>query len=147
MAITSVPLTKPLKLQDVGLTLTPVGGTDGFEVSEALKSVLFKPGTTWEGIGGKTIADWSVDVTHAQDLETANSLTRYALEHAGELHVAVFKPRKAGDLTVTATVRLAHPQFGGAKGIAETSVTWALEDDPVFDDGEVPEEDPEPEEV
>lgn len=135
MTITNVPLSTPWKIQDVGLTLTPVGSTDGFEVSQALESVLFKPSTLWEGIGGKTVAEWSADVVHAQDLDTENSLTRYALAHGGELHTAVFKPRKSGTQTVTCVVRLTPPQFGGPKGLAKTSVTWAIEDEPVFDDG------------
>jgi hypothetical protein len=126
----------PFVLKDVDLVIE----TDNYEAH--VSQVLFQPSSqtvTWKGLtpaatfSDQTAATWTVQLTFAQDWATADSLSNYLLENAGEKVTAVFKPKKGTAApTFTADVILAAPPIGGTVDqVATGQVTLGVDGAPV----------------
>lgn len=137
-----VPLTAPYSLKTATLQLD----ADNFEA--AVSDVTFTPSTStanWTGIAGNKItdvglADWSVSLGFAQDLEPG-SLLRYLHDHEGEQVAAVFVPVTAtgqpGEgVQIEATLILSAGAIGGTAGasIATSTATLGVVGKPAFVD-------------
>lgn len=129
-----IALTSPYSLKTATLSIA----ADDF--TAAVSQVQFDPSTsasTWRGIGGnivrdQSIAEWSVTLGLAQDLDPAG-LLRYLLDHEGEEKAAVFTPTTGGP-SVTADVIISPAAIGGTAGadIATSSVTLVVVGAPAF---------------
>lgn len=120
---------KPLVLKDV---LLKIGTTDSYE--KHVSAVKFTPASStihWQGLTpdaqavDASPATWQVTLDYVQDWETANSLSQYLLEHAGESVSMEFTPVKGtGKKKFTSTVTIAAGDIGGSvNAFATTSVT------------------------
>lgn len=123
----------PFVLRNVALTI----GLDEYNLHTS--QVEFTPtsaAVTWTGLGGNTYsstgtATWTVTMALAQDWTTADSLSRYLMDHEGEEVEITFAPQ-AGEASFTSTVTIAPGGIGGTAGaVAVASVTLSCTK-PVF---------------
>lgn len=125
----------PFVLKDVDLVID----VDNYEAH--VSQVLFQPASqtvTWKGLtptavfSDQTAASWTCQLSFAQDWATADSLSNYLLENAGEKVTAVFKPKKGTGLPAfTADVILAAPPIGGnVDQVATGTVTLGVDGAP-----------------
>jgi hypothetical protein len=104
----------PIFLKDCVLSL---GGT---EFQAEVSSAAFTPSTTsavWKGLTPTsrhtaTATDWNLDLSVGQDYDTAASLSRYLLEHAGETVEGQLTPKDGGQ-GYSANVAIAPVAIGG----------------------------------
>lgn len=99
---------------------------DNYEA--AISSATFTPNSSvvFNGINGKKVSrsKWQLAVEHAQDWETAESLSNYLHAHEGESKTVVLVPT-AGGPSFTATIAIAAGTIGGAADtLASSSVTF-----------------------
>jgi hypothetical protein len=97
-------------------TLTLDGDAYEGQISGAVFTPTNNSPVAWKAINGDSHsrtpkADWSLDLTLAQDWDEATALSRYLHENEGEIVDAVLVPNN-GDPTVTATVTLTPGQIG-----------------------------------
>lgn len=103
-----------------GVTITPSTGTVSFNGLTPDATFTFPTATTW-----------GAQLDYAQDWETANSLSRYLFDHAGEQVTMLFEP-KAGGLGWQVDVFIAPGQIGGqVNAVATASVTLGVVGKPV----------------
>lgn len=130
----TVPLT-PIRLHDARLLV------DVDDYTLTVGQVTFTPDATWDTDRrydgthrpSLTAVAWTVDLGHAQDVNTTDALTRYLLAHAGQTRVVRFEP-SAGGRGVTATVVLIPSPIGGAPdGVLEAVVALPVDGAPVID--------------
>jgi hypothetical protein len=84
----------------------------------------------WKAINGDSfsktpVADWTLDLTLAQDWDDATALSRYLHEHEGETVPAVFTPSN-GDPTVTANITITPGPIGMGDATSVASSTVSL---------------------
>lgn len=115
--------TKPLYMNDAVLSIA------ADDYAAACSSITVTPASsvaTFKGLKKTAVAkfvsnpDWSLDIVHAQDLETATSLQNYLLEHQGETKTFVFEPL-AGGTKVTVSAMIVPGAIGGAGEAVATS--------------------------
>lgn len=133
-----MPRTVPLaaiRLHDARLLV------DVDDYTLAVGQVTFTPDATWDTDrrydGGHrpslTAVAWVVDLEHAQDVTTTDSLTRYLLAYAGQAREVRFEPVNGGR-GVTATVVLIPSPIGGAPGeVLASAVSLPVVGAPVID--------------
>lgn len=131
----ATPAVKPIVLNDVDLKIA----ADNFEAH--VSKVELVPSTslvTWKGMTptsvfkAPTMTDWSLGLDFVQDWETPGSLSEYLFTNEGEVKEVVFKPRKAGARTWTASVILTPGAIGGpVDSVAVASVTLGVQGKPV----------------
>ncbi|HEY9494605.1 MAG TPA: hypothetical protein VIR15_07115 [Intrasporangium sp.] len=127
----------PFVLKDAVLTVD----VDDYE--KHVSSVTFTPAmsvVTWTPISpsgvfsDSTSPSWTCAVEYAQDWTTADSLSQYLMDNAGQTKTVIFKPLGAttGDPTFTATVIIAPGPIGGAVNTVQTgTVTMGVVGEPV----------------
>lgn len=102
-------------------------GDDSYE--QACSTVTLTPSSSSKTFQGMTPtssatrvtpATWEADITFAQDLDTAGSLTNYLHTNEGQEVTMIFAPN-AGGATVTATVYITPGAIGGDQGDFSTS--------------------------
>ena len=130
MAIINI---QPLFMKDVVFSV----GTDSYE--KHVSSVMFTPATTsvsWKGLEPSATytnvgtATWNVDISFAQDWETANSLSAYLFDNQGETKTVVFEPVNGGQ-GFTADIIIVAGAIGGAvDSYAETTVSLPVQGQP-----------------
>ncbi|WIB64369.1 hypothetical protein [Curtobacterium sp. MCBD17_040] len=128
-------LAAPAFLQDVRVTVA------GSNYETAISSVAFTPKTdtvTFKGgtpsatYNFQTNADWTADLTFAQDWTTANSLSNYLFNNQGKQVSMTFIPNQGGP-TITATVTCQSGPVGGAIGaVATSTVSLGVTGTPTF---------------
>jgi len=101
---------------------------DADNYESAISAATFTPNSSvvFTGINGRKISrsKWQLAVEHAQDWETATSLSNYLLEHEGESKEVVLVPASGGP-SFTATIAIAAGTIGGtADTLASSSVTF-----------------------
>lgn len=103
--------------------------TDNYEA--AVGSAVFTPSTktsSFTAIDGTTVqsqspSTWVLDLTFAQDFETAGSLSNYLHSNEGQSKTAVFKETATGK-SFTSTITIAPGAIGDAAGsIAQSKVS------------------------
>lgn len=126
----------PFVLKDVTLTID----VDSYE--KHVSSVQFVPNVstvTWQGLApGSSFTDttaptWTCVISYAQDWETADSLSRYLMDNAGQTKTAVFSPKGTGTglPSFTADVIIAPGPIGGDVNTVQTgSVTLGVDGEP-----------------
>lgn len=132
MAIINI---QPLFMKDVVFSV----GTDSYE--KHVSSVMFTPATTsvsWKGLEPSATytnvgtATWTVDISFAQDWETANSLSAYLFANQGETKTVVFEPVNGGQ-GFTADIIIVAGAIGGAvDSYAETTVSLPVQGQPTL---------------
>jgi hypothetical protein len=132
MAIINV---QPLFMKDVLFSV----GTDSYE--KHVSSVVFTPATTsvsWKGLEPSSTytnvgtATWTVDISFAQDWETADSLSAYLFAEQGETKTVVFEPVNGGQ-GFTADIIIVAGAIGGAvDSYAETTVSLPVQGQPTL---------------
>ncbi len=127
----------PFVLKDAVLKI------DADTYEKHVSSVTFTPAmsvVTWQGItpsasfSDTTAPSWTCAVEYAQDWTTADSLSQYLMDNAGQTKTVVFQPLGAttGDPTFTATVIIAPGPIGGAVNTVQTgTVTMGVVGEPV----------------
>lgn len=111
-----------------------------------VSSILGAPSTTtptitWQGLtpsakfsaAGVPETKWVLNVSYAQDWKTANSFSRYLLDHAGqEVEVMVQPQVGTGETTFTMTVTIVPGPFGGdVNSVAVGTVQLPISGEPV----------------
>ncbi|NYD65986.1 IPT/TIG domain-containing protein [Agromyces atrinae] len=133
MAIVPV---NPLILKDVILSF----GADEYQAS--VSSVVFTPNSslqTWQGLTAtsthtaSTSATWSADITHIQDWDTPNSLSRLLYENEGAEIPVVLKPRSGSGPSFSVTIIVTPGAIGGAvNSWGESTVSLGAKGRPVL---------------
>lgn len=113
---------------------------DNYE--KQVSGVKFTPSSTvvkWKGLTPTssftdvTTAEWTCDLTFAQDWATAGSLSRYLHEHEGEEIDVVFEPIATGP-SVSATLYVTPGAIGGdVDSVAVATVTLGCKAKPVLE--------------
>lgn len=109
---------------------------------ESFALVPSTPTETVKDIGGGIQslageAEWTVQITFAQDWASAGSLSKKSIEWAGSPKTIVFTPQTGAE-TVTVSVTFQPSQIGGAAaGINKATLSLGVNGQPVF--GTVPE--------
>jgi hypothetical protein len=106
--------------------------SDAFEgqISGAVFTPANNAPVAWKAINGDShsrtpTADWTLDLSYAQDWDEATALSRYLHEHEGEVVPAVFTPAN-GDPTVTANVSITPGAIGMGDAAAVAASTVSL---------------------
>lgn len=114
---------EPFILNSATLTI------DGDAYEGQISGAVFTPQNNapvgWKAINGDSysrtpVADWTLDLSYAQDWDEAAALSRYLHENEGETVPAVFTPAN-GDPTVTANITITP----GAIGMGDTAAVAA----------------------
>ena len=120
----------PLYLRDVIMTI----GADSYQA--ALSSAAFTPSASvsnWKGLtpgavftaGG--ITTWTVDLTYAQDWDSAGSLSAYLFNSEGSQVTATFKPRSGSGASFSATIIIQPGAVGGGvESFGEATVSLGV---------------------
>lgn len=126
----------PLFMKDVTLTI----GTDSYE--KHVSGVTLTPSTntaTWKGLSPTATftdasqATWMLDLTYAQDWDTADSLSKYLFENQGETKTIVFKPKSANTPAVTVSAIIIPGSIGGQiDSYAESTVSLPVQGQPTL---------------
>lgn len=126
----------PLFMKDVVFEV----GTDSYE--KHVSSVVITPATspaTWKGLNPEATftnvgaATWTVDISFAQDWETANSLALYLFNNQGETKTVTFKPQSGSGPSVDIDVIIVAGSIGGSiDSFAETTVSLPGQGQPVL---------------
>lgn len=110
-------------------TLTIDGDAYAGQISGAVFTPANNAPVAWKAINGDSysrtpIADWTLDLTLAQDWDEATALSRYLHENEGDIVPAVFTPSN-GDPTVTANITITPGQIGmgDTSSVASSSVS------------------------
>lgn len=124
----------PILLSDIDLTI----GTNGYAGS--VSSAALVPQTnivTWKGMKpGKSYSfptdpTWQLNLNFAQDWETANSLSLYLMDHAGELVEDCLLAPKSGGQAFNVDLILVPGQIGGdGDTVATAQVTIGVQGAP-----------------
>lgn len=115
---------QPLYLKDVILTVdgdTYEKHVSGVTITPSVATATFKglePSATFSQASSAT---WTVDLTYVQDWETADSLSAYLFNNAGEEVTMSFKPESGAGGTFSATVIIVPGAVGGAVDAYATS--------------------------
>lgn len=120
-----MPATEPVfearYLDEISVIFDPAG--ENLEFRDAVQSFLFTPSssitTTFGGSRNSrwtasSPATWTLAVKFLQDLENADSLQNYLLEHEGEWVTVRFVP--SGGVAAEGLVQLLAPPIGGDVG-------------------------------
>ena len=108
-------------------TLTLDAGAYEGQISSAVFTPSASP-TAWTAINSDTYshtppATWTLDITLAQDWNSADSLSRYLHENEGSVVPAIFAPIDGGP-EVTANVSVTPGAIGGdTTAVAESTVS------------------------
>jgi hypothetical protein len=133
----SVITVAPFVLKDVSLKID----VDNYE--HHVSQVEFVPTqntVTWKGLNPAAVftdsgaPTWVCTLAYAQDWETADSLSQYLMDHAGEKVTATFAPlgAAAGQAFFTADIILAPGNIGGTvDGVAVATVSLGVDGVPV----------------
>lgn len=126
----------PLYLKDVVLTV------DGDTYEKAVSSVTFTPSistATFKGLDPAATfteagsASWTIDLEYVQDWDSADSLSAYLFNAAGDSVTLSFKPKSATGGTWSATVVIVPGAVGGAvDAFATTTVSLPVQGQPVY---------------
>lgn len=119
-------------------------GADNYEKHvSGVSLVPNAPTQTWQGAHPDSSfsdvqkATWTCQLEYAQDWETANSLSRYLMEHEGEIINAVeFSPLGSGP-KFTANLTITPGTIGGAIGAFGTATVTLGSSKPSFAAGTV----------
>lgn len=111
-------------------TLTIDGDAYEGQISGAVFTPQNNAPVAWKAINGDSYsrtptADWTLDVSYAQDWDEATALSRYLHEHEGETVPAVFTPSN-GDPTVTANITITPGAIGMGDAAAVAASTVSL---------------------
>lgn len=127
---------QPIYLKDVLLTV----GTDGY--SKHVSGVTFTPSVataTWKGLEPTAVftnvgaSTWMVDLSYAQDWNTADSLSAYLFANEGEEITLTFQPIDGVSGTWTATVILVPGAVGGSvDSYAVATVSLPVQGKPAY---------------
>lgn len=129
---------KPIILNDVDFAIEE----DNYEGH--CSTIRFDPSTSivrWKGMSpdsvfaAQTNPEWTLTVSYAQDWETADALSRYLHDNAGQVKTVKLKPKKvaAGSTTATVTAQIIiapGPIGGDVDGVATGSVTMGVNGQP-----------------
>lgn len=126
---------QPIYLKDVVLTV------DGDTYEKHVSGVSISPSVstaTWKGLEPTAVfsqagaATWTVDLTYAQDWETADSLSAYLFNNEGAEIALSFVPVSGGG-TWSATVVIVPGAVGGAvDAFAEATASLPVIGRPVY---------------
>lgn len=128
-------MNQPLFMRDSILTI------EADDFAAEVSSVKFVPSTqtqTWQGLKpdavhtAQSTATWTLEITLAQDLSTADSLARYLFDNEGLTKPVVFRP-KAGGMGLSADVVIAPGAIGGdVNAFASASVSLGVKGRPAL---------------
>lgn len=120
---------KPFVLRDCTLNLKD-GATDIGDFEMHVSKVEITPNVavqSWKGLSPAAVfqdvaqPEWTANVDYAQDWETANSLSQYALANVGKKVTAKFTPKKGtGAKAITVVVTMLPGGIGGTVGAFAT---------------------------
>lgn len=133
---------KPYVLRDCTLNIKN-GATDIGDYEGSVSKVELVPTTAvqvWKGLTPSAVyqdvasPEWVANIDHAQDFETANSLSQYLLANVGAKLTMKFTPKVgAGLKAVTVTVTGLPGSIGGTAGaFATASVSLPVDGQPVL---------------
>lgn len=126
---------QPLFMKDVLFSV----GTDSYE--KHVSSVVFTPANTavsWKGLDTAATftnvgtATWTVDISFAQDWETANSLSAYLFANQGQTKSVVFEPASGGTGFSADIIIVAGAIGGTVDSYAETTVSLPVQGQPTL---------------
>jgi hypothetical protein len=123
-------LVQPFTMKDVLFKV------DVDDYARHVSEVTFTPNVkqddiTWQGLSpDASFSDsstpevtWTVTVAYAQDWETTDSMSRYLLDHVGEVKPVVFEPKAGVGTSFASDVTIVPGPVGGkVKTVAEGSV-------------------------
>lgn len=131
---------QPHVLKDMVLTI----GLDDYEghlSSCALVPSTDTPVLRWQGLtpaasfseSGSPTTSWVWNINAAQDWETANSLSQYLFDHAGEVVTVELSPQRGKGKTFTFECTVVPGQIGGdVNTVAEAAVSMPVDGTPVM---------------
>lgn len=133
---------KPFVLRDCTLNIKD-GATDVGDFEAHVSKVEFTPNTSVQTFKGLTPSavyqdvaapEWTAGIDYAQDWDTANSFSQYALANVGKKVTMKFTPKVGtGAKSITATVTLLPGGIGGTAGaFATSSVSLPVDGQPVL---------------
>lgn len=130
---------KPHVLKDIVLRIEE----DDYEAH--VSSALLSPSTDvpvlkWQGMtpaasfseAGSVTTDWSFSINAAQDWETADSLTRYLFDNAGQVKPITLTPQRGKGTSFAFNATIVPSQIGGdVNTVAVSPVTMPVDGTPV----------------
>lgn len=130
---------KPFVLRDCIMNIKD-GVTDVGDYEASLSKVEIVPSVQVQVFKGLTptsvhqdvaAPEWTCNIDHAQDWETANSFSQYCLANVGKKVIAKFTP-KTGGKSATVTITILPGTIGGGVGaFATASVSLPVDGQPV----------------
>lgn len=124
----AVKAIKPIVINDLVLRLGDA--TTGDEFQKAITSAILTPSSSNVTFQGGTPdaaftfpgpVSWTLNLTYAQDVDTAGSLSQYLWEHQGEEIEFMLKPKATGTTEWAGTVIIAPGAAGGAVAAVATA--------------------------
>ena len=115
---------QPLYLKDVILTVdgdTYEKHVSGVTITPSVATATFKGLEPTATFSQASTATWMLDLTFVQDWETADSLSAYLFNNAGEEVTMSFKPESGAGGTFSATVIIVPGSVGGTVDAYATS--------------------------
>lgn len=134
---------EPVILQNALLQIasTPTGDpATGDDFAAALSSIRINPTTAtvvYKGLKRNshtfpTLPEWTAVLNVAQDWETANALSRFLFDHAGEKLPAIVEPTEGVGTSWELTLVIAPVAIGGeVDGVMTSEVTLGVDGQPV----------------
>lgn len=131
---------KPHVLKDVVLTID----LDDYEAhvsSCALIPTTDTPQIKWQGLSpaaafseaGNATTSWVLTINAAQDWETANSLSQFLFDNAGQVKTVELSPQRGKGKTFTFDVTIVPGQIGGdVNTVAVSPVTMPVDGTPLM---------------
>lgn len=127
---------KPYQITDCVLTL----GSNNYEAHASkielvptVTKAKFKGSTPAATFSFASAPEWLLNLTYAQDWETASSLSRFLHEHVGEEIDVTFEPRRGGP-AITATIVIEPGAIGGdVDAVAGASVALGVNGQPTLE--------------
>lgn len=116
---------------------------DADNYEKNVSQVEFQASTStveWKGLSPSAVftdsgaPTWTCVISYAQDWETADSLSQYLMDHAGEKVSAIFGPQggASGDTVFTADIIIQPGPIGGTvDSVAVGTVTLGVDGAPV----------------
>lgn len=130
---------KPFVLRDCIMNIKD-GATDVGDYEASLSKVEIVPSVSvqvWKGLTPSAVfqdvpaPEWTCNIDHAQDWETASSFSQYCLANVGKKVTAKFTP-KTGGKAATVTITILPGSIGGGVGaFATASVALPVDGQPV----------------
>lgn len=130
---------KPFVLRDCIMNLKD-GATDLGDYESSLSKVEIVPSVSvqkWTGLTPSSVhqdvaaPEWTCNIDHAQDWETANSFSQYCLANVGRKVTAKFTPKTGGKAATVVITILPGAIGGGVGSFATASVAFPCDGQPV----------------